>query len=365
MQSGVVGRRISQGGWSASLAAAVRVVVVVVIVLVGCSGGSEHVSEVVAQSSTLPEGIDATQGPVGALVDEESGLASTWSRFGFPEPTIAFPDDGVLLFIGTVESGSCPVVVERVAPPRDDIDADAVVTIGTRGGGSDCTDDANPVSFVLSLRDAPIGRVYVEHGERGSAASGYVDLEPRVNYGAADVVGGVSLAEPGAGFAQQCQDAATSLGIAVPCPTRLPLIAGQAVRCSGSCVGIAGGDETEARAFVLNVEGYDGIAGSPETVRHLVIEARKAQEAPPSPCYEGVPAGTLMANGQEVALLGCPQSSPEAEANMRHGEGIHAEHLLGYWDDHEVRYAVSVHGATDANRALLEQLVSSIELVEP
>jgi hypothetical protein len=183
--------------------------------------------------------------------------------------------------------------------------------------------------------------------------------------GATEEVAGVPLAEPAPGLAQQCRSAARSLGFAVPCPTRLPLVAGEPVDCSGDCIGLAGERGVEVRVFFLNIEGYDANAGAPETVRHLIVEAQRAQDAPPSPCYEGVPAGALEANGQQVALLECPPDSPQARANIRHGEGAHIQHLLAYWDNHGIRYVVSVHRTTAGDRPLLERLVSSIELIGP
>jgi hypothetical protein len=183
--------------------------------------------------------------------------------------------------------------------------------------------------------------------------------------GVIEEVSGVPLAEPAPGLAHQCEGAASSLGFAVPCPTRLPLIAGEPVDCSGSCIGLAGEKGAEVRGFFLNVEGYDANADAPGTVRHLIVEAQKVQDAPPSPCYKGVPVGALEAKGQEVALLDCPPDSPQAQANIRHGEGAHIEHLLAYWDSDGVRYVVSVHGTTVGNRALLEHLISSIEIIRP
>lgn len=75
--------------------------------------------------------------------------------------------------------------------------------------------------------------------------------------------------------------------------------------------------------------------------------------------------GALEANGHEAAVLECPPDSPQAQANIRHGEGAHTEHLLAYCDSHGVRYVVSVHGTTVGNHALLERLISSIELIRP
>jgi hypothetical protein len=105
--------------------------------------------------------------------------------------------------------------------------------------------------------------------------------------GATEEVIGVPLAEPAPGLGRQCRSAARSLGFAVPCPTRLPLVAGEPVDCSGDCIGLAGERGEEVRGFFLNVEGYDANAGAPETVRHLIVEAQKARDAPPSPCFEG------------------------------------------------------------------------------
>jgi hypothetical protein len=66
-----------------------------------------------------------------------------------------------------------------------------------------------------------------------------------------------------------------------------------------------------------------------------------------------------------LALLDCPPSTPKSQGATRHGEGAHAGHVLGYWDEGGVRYVVSVHGATKPIRELLRQVVSSIEIVGP
>jgi hypothetical protein len=332
------------------VALVVGVVLVVVFVLTAGRDEPGMAKEVVAQSLSWPAEIDVRESPVAVVVDEESELAPTWRLFGFRgEPAVALPDDGVLLFIGFFESGSCPLVIERVAEPPDDIDADVMITVGQRGGDV-CTADAQPVSFVLVLPDRPVDRISLGHGD-------YLDVEQGPDDGATDRR--VRLTDPAAGLARQCRDAATSLGFAVPCPTKLPLTGGLRVHCGGSCVATTGGDETEARVFVLDVEGYDAPIWASDTVHHLVVEAGKTQEAPLSPCYEGVPAGSLAVNSRDIALLKCP------EANISHGEAIHAGHLLGSWDDHEIRYVVSVHGTDNDARALLEDLISSIQLVGP
>jgi hypothetical protein len=176
----------------------------------------------------------------------------------------------------------------------------------------------------------------------------------------------VPLAQPAARLARQCRDAAARLRFAVPCPTRLPLVAGDRLSCPASCVATtAAGETEEAHIFFLNLDSYDTEPGAPEAVRHLIIEARKEEDAPQTPCYDGTPAGELDLDATQVDLIDCPPSSPEAEANNRHGQGAHAEHVVGYWDTEGVRYTVSVHGTTDDSRALLEHLIASIELVGP
>jgi hypothetical protein len=162
---------------------------------------------------------------------------------------------------------------------------------------------------------------------------------------------------------RQCENAAASLGFTVPCPTKVPLLKGRPADCSGSCVVMAGSAETLDTIFFLNVEGYDSGQVS-ETVRHLIVEGRRVERAPPSPCYGGVPAGTFTVDRRVVMVLECPPRTPEAEAKIMHGEGAHTEHVLGYWDEGRVRNVVSVHGSTEPNRSLLRRVASSIEIVD-
>src|SRR4029078_11862184 len=119
------------------------------------------------------------------------------------------------------------------------------------------------------------------------------------------------LVSPPPAFRQQCEDAATSLGYAVPCPRRVPLIGGQPIDCSGDCIAALGGDETFDTIFFLNVEEYD--SDDSAAVRHLIIEARKIERAPSNPCYDGVPAGGFDTNGRMLALLDCPPSTPKSQ----------------------------------------------------
>lgn len=84
------------------------------------------------------------------------------------------------MFVGTVESSSCPATVEYVGPrPEDvDVDAEALVRLGT-SGGPDCTTDANPVSFVVRADGiANAASVFIQNGDPTSPLSAAVSLEP-------------------------------------------------------------------------------------------------------------------------------------------------------------------------------------------
>jgi len=182
------------------------------------------------------------------------------------------------------------------------------------------------------------------------------DTSPAVN--------DVPLAPPDPRLMQQCQDAAATLGFAVPCPDRLPLVAGEPALCSDSCTAMAGGGETLDTIFFIDVEGFDSTAPADE-VRHLIIEARRVDRSPPSPCFGGTPIGHIDTGQGDLNVVDCPVPTAADEASIRHGEGAHSGHVLGYWDEGGVRNVVSVHGgSTEPNRALLAEIASSVEIVE-
>ena len=97
----------------------------------------------------------------------------------------------------------------------------------------------------------------------------------------------------------------------------------------------------------------------------MIVEARGLDRVPPSPCAGGAPAGTIEVFGRAVAVLHCPPLTTEVARQVTHGEGAHAEHVLGYWDEKGVRFVVSVHGATEANTSLLRAVIASIKIVQP
>jgi hypothetical protein len=163
------------------------------------------------------------------------------------------------------------------------------------------------------------------------------------------------------GLPLRCQRAADALGFTVPCPGELPTAAMESVDC---CVAASGGDVTLDQIFWINLEGYDPATPSP--VQHLIVEARRIERAPPRPCFDGEPAGSVPAGDLDLTLLECPTTRTlEAQAEIRHGEGAHSEHLLGHWDESGVRYVVSVHGHSAEAEQLVVDVAASIELVAP
>ena len=88
----------------------------------------------------------------------------------------------------------------------------------------------------------------------------------------------------------------------------------------------SGGDETLDTIFFLDIDEYDG----PASVHHLVVEARRLDRAPSAPCFDGQPQAELVAGSRTLAVLSCGARTAEAAIQVRHGEGAHYEHVLGY-----------------------------------
>jgi len=218
-----------------------------------------------------------------------------------------------------------------------------VLIFGACSGGET---DAGPSASASQRGDgAP------PEGTRPSAAT----LPPR------DVV----LEPAPASLHSSCAQAAAHLGFPVPCPSLVPAVAGVPATCTGSCIGTAGGDETLHQLFFYDVADFDG-GESLGPVQHLAIEARRLVDAPPVACFGGAPSGGI--DDGTVRLLLCPdrdELSDESAAMIRHGEGAHAGHALGYWDLGGVRYVVSVHGTSDSSRQLIETLIAAVDLVDP
>jgi hypothetical protein len=184
----------------------------------------------------------------------------------------------------------------------------------------------------------------------------------------------VRLVEAPPGLVAQCAYAALLVQIAVPCPTKVPTKRGVAMSCPAAvgaelapCVGLEG--VAEYRVFVLDFEDFDvprayiGVGG--KAVGHVFIEARKAIDAPATPCIRGVRAGTTKVRLWKATIYVCPNDSAYIERVARHGEGANVGHVLLEWRTAGVDYVASAHGHTTANVGLLRALVDSVSLVHP
>lgn len=158
-----------------TLARTVGFSLVVAGALTGCSDDESGV-EILAESATGPG--DGTE-PRAAWATTDAELAATWQRFGLSgSPSVSLAD-GPVLFVGTVESSSCPVTIESVGRRSEavGVDADVFVEVGAEGG-PECTADARAVSFVVRAPDvAPVRSVFVAYGNVASPLSGLVPLD--------------------------------------------------------------------------------------------------------------------------------------------------------------------------------------------
>lgn len=168
--------------WFDGLVVVVTVVILAVVAfaavysVVGGMRSDPRRVDVLAKSPTLPEG---GTDPHAALATTATELADAWERFGFSGTPSVSLHDGPVLFVGTVESGSCPATVEYVGPPPEDsgVTADLFVRTGHKGG-PDCTADANPVTMVVRAPDVdPVRSVFVANETATSPLSGRVELD--------------------------------------------------------------------------------------------------------------------------------------------------------------------------------------------
>ena len=171
----------------------------------------------------------------------------------------------------------------------------------------------------------------------------------------------------------QCAAAAERLGFAVPCPAQVPEGPGHEVVCPPSrdaafppCTGQAG--ELKYAIFFMDVNefrvgpGYVGVEG--KRVGHLTISAVKHEDSPGPPCF-GTVVGTFRISDEVVTEYSCTDESLRVQRDARHGEGAYVGHLLLSWSTNGIDYAVSAHGHTHANMALVKRLAVSITFTAP
>jgi hypothetical protein len=119
---------------------------------------------VIKQSSTLPEGVEIAELPVGALASTPQEVAAAWSRFQIAgEPPSAVTAGTRVLFIGVVEASSCPLSVARVerASRDEGREGSLEVELSIPPDVRDCTADANPLTLVLEVAQDVEGPVFI------------------------------------------------------------------------------------------------------------------------------------------------------------------------------------------------------------
>jgi hypothetical protein len=121
--------------------------------------------------------------------------------------------------------------------------------------------------------------------------------------------------------------------------------------------------------FSLELSGFDvptdyvGVDG--KAMGHLVVEARRHTDSPPTPCIAAKRIGTVVVDHWTASEYNCPSDSLTVQREAMHGEGAHAGHLLLLWHRDGVDYIASAHGHTTTNLDLLKRLVSSMTLIPP
>lgn len=163
--------------------------------------------------------------------------------------------------------------------------------------------------------------------------------------------GPVRLVPTDGNLRSQCQRAADLLDFAVPCPTRLPETS-KPVRCELPNA-FSGSDVRPKEGCALG----EGFILEPKSMLepaldHLVITASRGLEG--EDCEGNQPARARTVRGHPAELIQCPQWA-----------GLHANHDLLRWSVDGISVAVSVHGNTETNRELIEDIASGIEWIRP
>lgn len=167
-----------QGGRRTALfgaLAAVVVVALVVVVIQSARGADDVAFELLGRSSTRP-GFEGNGGPTATVVSTADELQAAWRAHDVAgDPPIGATDGAEVIFLGAVESGSCPTAVDRITEGGEG-GAAGTIHLVTRGG-PDCSTDARPVTFVIAT-PLPVGdRLLVLHDGRAEPLGGLVTVD--------------------------------------------------------------------------------------------------------------------------------------------------------------------------------------------
>ena len=120
--------------------------------------------------------------------------------------------------------------------------------------------------------------------------------------------------------------------------------------------------------FFIELAGFDvgpsyrGVDG--KAMGHLLVSATALRQAPTHPCIGEITARFAVSQ-RRVTEYRCSDDGLTVQRQARHGEGAQLGHLLLAWKQGGVDYAVSAHGYTSVNLAILKRLVASTTLVAP
>lgn len=156
----------------------------------------------------------------------------------------------------------------------------------------------------------------------------------------------VELVPTGADLRAGCRRAADLLGFRVPCPTRLPR-ASVPTRCEvPPAFRDSEADPKEGCAL------GEGFLLEPSGIGHLVIQGERG--AFQADCGGRGPDPRVTVQGHEAFLIDCPDTA-----------GLHGGHVLLRWAEEGTFVIVSLHGHTELNRRLVQEIGAGIELVGP
>jgi hypothetical protein len=198
--------------------------------------------------------------------------------------------------------------------------------------------DASPVACYDTVAEA--------------AAAGYA--RAALPAGVAEVAG-VYLLPTSDRLRGGCRQAATRLGLAVPCPRLLP--AGVPGGPPPAVCDRRWGPCAPGSGFLLELTGFlvpSGYIGAyPEQGERLAVGAAGRPAAFAVACAEERPLGSVRVRGTRGRLVTCP-----------FGSGPHSGVLLR-WRERGTVMALSVSGRTEPSRRLALALAAHLELVAP
>ncbi len=132
-----------------------RITLLLVFLLVVITSGCGN-SDIIHTESSIPDDIEIES--VVEVAKNQNEYEETWSYFNLRKemPSVNWEDYSVL-FLGTFESGSCPVIIEEM-----EVDDENVLSFKYKEYGN-CTSDANAITIVMKVERDTIEKVeYVE-----------------------------------------------------------------------------------------------------------------------------------------------------------------------------------------------------------